>query len=160
MKKLLQTKEAIKNLMIEKFQSILPEIKHLANYPIIATNIKENPSPPSLYWLWLLPSKSVITYGEDGKNLFVLYPEYKQPIIAANNGMCCTIEILTNHANNSPKSIPVTILTVEHLIYSHECYNEEDSVIIVSPSTDDQTNIYNLFYQEIECNYPKQKKHS
>ena len=69
-KKLLQTKELIRDLMIDAFKYALPEVKNLQSFPMLVDNIilseKESSDvklTEAYYWLWLLPSGCAIIYS-------------------------------------------------------------------------------------------------
>lgn len=71
-KKLLQTKELVRDLMIDAFQSAFPEIKELQSFPMLVDNIilsqVENSHyklDKDFYWLWLLPHGGTIIFPED-----------------------------------------------------------------------------------------------
>lgn len=81
-KKLLQTKELIRDLMIDAFKYVLPEVKELQSFPMLVDNIilsKKESSDFELkgdfYWLWLLPSKGAIIYSRYNGFCYL----YRQP---------------------------------------------------------------------------------
>ena len=69
-KKLLQTKELIRDLMIDTFKSAHPEVKNLQSFPSLVNNIilseqesSDNKLREGYYWLWSLPSGGAIIYS-------------------------------------------------------------------------------------------------
>ena len=76
-KKLLQTKELIRDLMIDAFKGAFPEVKDVSNFPIVVENfqISEGGNSDgeedddylendSFCWLWLLPNGKAITFSQ------------------------------------------------------------------------------------------------
>lgn len=75
MKKLLQTKEFVKELMIDAFKDAIPEVRELQTFPMIVRDIQlpedkfsddeENfGKVDSYHWLWLLPNGKAIIFSK------------------------------------------------------------------------------------------------
>lgn len=63
MEKLLQTKEYVKELMMNRFKSVFPDLDTVENFPILVKNfIYEN---VGYLWLWLLPNGKAVYYSFD-----------------------------------------------------------------------------------------------
>ena len=75
MKKLLQTKEFVKELMIDAFKNAIPEVRELQTFPMIVRDIQipedkfsddeeDFGKVDSYHWLWLLPNGKAITFSK------------------------------------------------------------------------------------------------
>lgn len=75
MKKLLQTKEFIKELMIDAFKDAIPDVREFQTFPMIVRDIQipkdkfsddveDFGRSDSYHWLWLLPNGKAITFSK------------------------------------------------------------------------------------------------
>ena len=156
MKKLLQTKEDIRRKMMDMFVNSLPTIKNATNFPIIVVGEAKSPPSPNynIHWIWLLQNYQAITYGENGQNRFIFYPEYKKPIHAANFNIKEEFEIIPQSTSDISKDLTASI-EVKHLRYpskNKEVYYE-DAAIVFTPASVEPAEISKLYYRETECEY-------
>lgn len=89
---LLQTKEYVKELMVNYFKSAIPSLEKVDNFPFLANNFMDN---KKLLWLWLLPDGRAI-YFSDNRNFGVLVKcpdkiEAISPDFAAEHSPSCKI---------------------------------------------------------------------
>jgi len=150
-KLLLQTKEDIRQEMIAMFSNTIPTIKNLATYPMIVMNDPKQ-EKINLHWLWILPTKEVITYGENNQNRFFYYPEYKKPICSANKGIVEHFETQPEIPNTLNKTEDfVATLEVTQKFYKKEGQTYEDLVMEYTPPLTKPAEISSLYHQRIIC---------
>lgn len=150
-KLLLQTKEDIRQKMIAMFSNTIPTIRNLPTYPMIVMN-EPKQEKINLHWLWILPTKEVITYGENNQNRFVFYPEYKKPIFVANNGIVEHFETQPEFSNSHIKAEDlIATLEVANKLYKKEGQLYQDLVMLYTPPLTKPAEISSLFHQKITC---------
>lgn len=150
-KLLLQTKEDIRQKMIAMFSNTIPTIRNLPTYPMIVMN-EPKQEKINLHWLWILPTKEVITYGENNQNRFVFYPEYKKPIFVANKGIVEHFETQPEFSNSHNKAEDlIATLEVANKSYKKEGQLYQDLVILYTPPLTKPAEISSLFHQKITC---------
>lgn len=142
----IQTKEDIRQLMIDALHYSIPEIKSYQNYPIIVTNDNEDENSILkggiyCYWLWILPNGSGVSYGKNGKNTIIYIPHIKDNVNLANVGYSCAIDVYTKSYNQAEIK-----LTVKKAIYKTEDKTPQMVVCVESPD---------LELKDISCLFSK-----
>ena len=61
---LLQTKEYVKELMVNRFKSVIPSLETMDSFPFLANNFIDK---GTLLWLWMLPDGRVIYFSNNKK---------------------------------------------------------------------------------------------
>ena len=150
-KLLLQTKEDIRQEMIAMFSNNVPTIKNLPTYPMIVMNEPQK-EKTNLHWLWILPTKEVITYGENNQNRFVFYPEYKKPIFVANMGIVEHFETQPEFSNTHNKTEDfIATLEVANKHYKKDGETFQDLVLVYTPPATKPAEISSLYHKKIVC---------
>lgn len=133
MLKTIQTKEDIRQKMIDVFGDAFPTIKPLSSYPMIVMNSPNSKEVAvNLHWMWFLPNNAAITYGENGKNRFLYYPNVDKQICGANLNITEVIDAVATYENNE-----TTRLSVEKVTYVKKDKTITSTVMIVTfPDTE------------------------
>ena len=147
----LQTKEDIRQLMIDALHYAMPEINSYNNYPIIVSdddndskiNIEKN-----IYWLWILPDGKGIRYGYKGRNRVTFIPRITENISTANVGACATFDAFGAYTSEELNSK----ITVQKAIYK-EKDTSPNLVIHIIPPKEEVAEISRLYHKIYETEF-------
>ena len=154
MKKLLQTKEFVKELMIDAFKDAIPEVRELQTFPMIVRNIQipedkfsddaeDFGKVDSYHWLWLLPNGKAITFSKSFGLCYLNRHPSKFEVLYDTS-----VKIWFDGYNNTSK---VTSYIYQRPTQDDNSYAESEGVAVEFLFTDSLVNVP-PYFEVLEAN--------